>query len=128
MVSPPPYKEIINKNSAVRIVEGNIFHIKWTQNVELEIPDVDEVNAAFLELTNGETVKVLSQFGNYVNITSEARDYAANKSPRCIALAYVVTGLAQRMVIRFYIRLRKRQNPTKVFNSYDDALAWLKTM
>lgn len=118
---------IVNKNSTVKLVEKGIVHIKWKSDIELEEKDVDDVSAAFNELSKGEIVCVISHFGEYVNITPTARDYAANQSPKCIALAYVLNGLAQRLVIKFYIRIRKRKNPTKVFNSYEDALKWVKS-
>ncbi len=120
--------EIINENSTFRVLDGEIIHVLWREGVELEIPDIDDAERTFEELTGGNKVKVLSQFGRYVNISSEARDYAAARSPECIALAYVITSLAQRIVIRFYIRLRRRKNPTKVFNTYEEALQWLRTM
>jgi hypothetical protein len=129
MTTPETTPTVIkNANSTIGWVNDDVIHLKWRQDVELEIPDIDEVEAAFQELTKGKKVKVLSEFGNYVNISAEARDYAAARSPECIALAYVITSLAQRIVIRFYIRLRRRQNPTKVFTSREEALNWLKTM
>jgi len=120
--------EIQNLNSIVRWIEDDIIHIKWKEDVELEEKNVDDVSLAFQQLTNRQTVKVLSHFGNYVNITSNARRYAAEQSPKCIALAYVINSLAQRIVIRFYIGMRKRKNPTKVFNSFEEAKEWLIKM
>jgi hypothetical protein len=118
--------EIENTNSTICWVDESIVHIVWNPNIELEKVDIDEVSQSFDEMTQGEVVRVVSQFGTYVNISPEAKAYAAEKSPECIALAYVITSLAQRILIRFYIRMRKRKNPTKVFNTIDEALIWLK--
>lgn len=122
------HETIKNENSTVSWIDNDIIHLLWRKGVDLEIPDVDEVETAFEQLAQGRKVKVLSEFGNFVNITPEAREYAANRSPECIALAYVISSLAQRIIIRFYIRIRKRQNPTKVFMNRDEALKWLRSM
>ena len=100
----------------------------YSINIDIAISDIDDLEDSFAELTGGEMVKVVSEIGRYVNITPEARSYAANKSPKLLGLAYVINGLGQRLVLKFYIRLRKNQNPTRVFVSKKEAVDWLRTL
>ena len=61
-------------------------------------------------------------------MTAEARKYAAEHSPYMDGIAYVLHGLAQRLFIRSYSRMWKRAKPTKVFDSFEDALGWLERL
>lgn len=117
---------IKKKNSTLSWIEPGIACISWGGNIDIEISDIDDLEDSFAELTNGEMVKVVSEVSRYVNITPEARSYAANRSPELLGLAYVINGLGQRSILKFYIRLRKNQNPTRVFVSKKEAVDWLR--
>jgi len=119
-------KEIRNSKSTIRWIGDSIINIEWDRDIEIGDEDVDELVIAFNRLTKGRRVQVLSEYGKFLNIESKTKEYAATKSPDCTALAYVVESLAQRMVIRFYIKLRRTNNPAKVFNSKEEALIWLR--
>lgn len=121
-------KEIIKKNSTLSWIEPGIALISWRSNIDIDISDIDDLENSFADLTNGEMVKVVSDMSNYVNITPEARSYAAKRSPELLGIAYVINGLGQRMVLKFFIRLRKIQNPTRFFNSIDDSIVWLREL
>lgn len=123
-----PHTEIKKTNSTLRWIEAGIVHIDWKSGTDIEIPDIDEVEDAFKTLTEGELVSVVSDLREYVNISPDARNYAAERSPKLKGLAYVISGLGQRIMLRFYIKLRKRKNPTKVFESMEDAVVWLRTL
>ena len=127
MITVAETKEIRNSKSTIRWIGDSIINIEWDRDIEIGDEDVDELVIAFNRLTKGRRVQVLSEYGKFLNIESKTKEYAAKKSPDCTALAYVVESLAHRMVIRFYIRLRRSKNPAKVFNSRDEALIWLRT-
>ena len=127
MEAPNLVSEIYEKtNSTVSWITDEIVHIKWKEGVELEIEDIDDVDDSFQKITQGEKVKVLSEMGKFTNISPEARKYAAEQSPDLICLGYVIHSLAQRLILRFYIKIKRRQYPTKVFTSYKEALEWLE--
>lgn len=119
--------EIDNTNSTVSWLEEGIIFIQWKDETDIEISDIDELEVSFYKLTGGKKVKVISELGRYVNITTEAKHYAAERAPELICLAYAIQDLSQRMVLRFYLRIRRNKNPTKVFNSKETALTWLKS-
>ncbi|GAB5418844.1 MAG: hypothetical protein Crog4KO_01750 [Crocinitomicaceae bacterium] len=115
-------------NATVRLLPGQIFHIKWKGGIDIEIPDIDELSAAFEQMTLGQKVKVINELDHFTSISNDARKYAAEKSPETIAIAYIIQGLGQRLVLKFYLNIRKRKNPTRVFMKYDEALEWLESL
>lgn len=121
-------QKIVNTNNTVSWIAEDIILIEWKSETEIDESDIDELSEAFQELTQGRIVKVLQDFGRYTSITSQARDYAAKKSPEVKALGYIIMGLGQRMIIRFYMNLKKRKYPTKVFMSREEGLDWLKSV
>ncbi|NRA10987.1 MAG: hypothetical protein HRT57_03410 [Crocinitomicaceae bacterium] len=120
--------KIVKANTTLSWIEPGIVHIEWRKEIDIEIADIDDLTESFNELTQGEMVKVVSEISRFVNITPEARSYAAKQSPKLIGLAYVINGLGQRLILKFYIRLRRNQNPTKVFLSKTEAVEWLREL
>jgi len=126
-VVKPTTKSITHENSTISWIEDDIIYVKWKEGIDIEIPDVDELSVSFQKLTEGRKVKVIQDFAHFTSITSEARAHAAKTAPASIAVAYVIKSLGQRMILRFYVRMKKRPTPTKVFMKLEDAIDWLKT-
>ena len=122
------HKEIVNLNSTIRWMDEGIVHIKWNPDTNINISDIDELEKSFNELTGGEKVCVIQDFGRYVNMNPDARKHAAERSPDVKGIAYIITGLGQRLVLAIYVKLRKRKNPTKVFSSMEGGVAWLRSL
>lgn len=61
-------------------------------------------------------------------MSSDARQYAADHSPNAKGVAYVIHNLAQRLIIKFYVQMWKRKKPTKVFDSFYEAIEWLEKL
>lgn len=124
-----PVKEVIvNKNSEVKMIEENIIYMKYADNVELTIKDIEAVYNAFNEFGGNEDFKTLSEFHKYSTLGTEARHYAEKIKPKVKASAFVLHNLSQRILLRFYLKFQTNKNPTRVFNSYEDALKWLRSI
>jgi hypothetical protein len=119
-------EEVQITNATIIRLSDSIIHLQWKRGVELEISDIDEMIKAFEEMSKGQLTKVISEFSPFVTISSKAREYAAANSPDLIALAYVIHGLSQRIIIRFFIRIKKKKHPTKVCLSFDEAVNWIE--
>lgn len=119
---------IHNNKSTLTIIEDNILHIYYEANSELEIADVIEVEKAYEQLPEPKPLKVVSEIGPFVTMSADARAYAAERSPDLVAIAYVIKSLSQRMLLKFYVRMWKRKKPSKVFEDYQEALKWLKSI
>ncbi|MCR9173986.1 MAG: hypothetical protein NXI10_15895 [bacterium] len=115
-------------NADVRLLLDDIFHIQWNGGDDIEISDIDELSAAFEEMTQGRKMKVIQEFDHFTSISNEARRYAAEKAPDVTAVAYVIKGLGQQMVLRFYLKIRRRKVNAKVFMEVEDAWRWLESL
>ena len=118
---------IKNTNSEMRIIHDNILHITYKEDTTLEIADIDELMNQF-KLLSPKPEKVINEYGNFVTISTEARLYAKNISPDLKAVAYIINSLAQRILLRFYIKTFKKSKKAKIFESFEDALTWIKSI
>jgi len=120
------YIEIVinNTNSEMRILDNGIMHVAYKDGIALEVEDIKELQIQF-DLLNPKPTKVLQELGKFTNMSVEARNYAAEHSPDLKAVAYVIHSLAQRLLVRFYVKMWKRDKPTKVFDSVHEAKEWL---
>jgi len=109
----------------MRILDSGILHVTYTEGIVLEIPDIKEMQVQF-DLLEPKPTKVLQELARYVNMSAEARKYAAEHSPDLDGIAYVIHGLAQRLLVKFYVRMWKNNKPTRVFDSATEALNWLE--
>jgi len=64
---------IENKKSVLRILEHNILHILYADNIVLEIKDIDELYTSYNALPDPKPLKVLSEMGDFSSITTEAK-------------------------------------------------------
>jgi len=110
------------------ILEDNILLIYYKDNATIEVEDILSIEKAYNDLPYVKPMKVVTEYGKFVTITSEARTKAAEKSPDLIAVAYVINSLSQRLLLKFYVNMVKRKKPSKVFQSLDEALEWLKSI
>ena len=108
------------------ILEENILLIFYKDKCIIEEDDVLIIEKAYNDLPYAKPMKVITQYGKFVSISSDARNKAAERSPDLIAIAYVINSLSQRLLLKFYIKIVKRKKPTKVFQSIEEALEWLK--
>lgn len=61
-------------------------------------------------------------------LSKEAREYIASETVCSIlkADAFVINGLAMRIIGNGYLKINKPRRPTRVFNSVTEAINWLK--
>ena len=82
------------------------------------------------QITNGKKSYFIYDGEENVSITKEARDNATkieDLSPTA-GSAVVANNLAYRMVANFYIRFNKPKSPFKVVSTFEEAIAWIKTL
>ncbi len=127
MVLPTKNKSIRNKNSIIQVLDNGILHVLYPEGTQIEVADIKELQTQFNKLDPKPT-KVIQELRPYVNMTNEARKYGAEHSPALKGVAYVIHGLSQRLLVRFYIKMLKRDKPTKVFDAFNEALAWLEKL
>ena len=119
---------IENKNSVMRVLDNGILHNRYFEGSLLEVEDIKGVQNGYNSLPDPKPLKVIQEMEIGVSMTPEARKYAAEHSPDLTGVAYVIQGLAQRLLIRFYVGMWKRTKPVKVFDSVAEALNWLENL
>ncbi len=119
---------IETKSFRLKEIEGHILRFDYHDDVTVELEDIMEAFAAFEQYSPDLSHKVLVVFGKYTLMEVDARTYAEGKEMYTPAQAIVIRNLAQRMLARFYTRLRKNTHPLRFFNNVEDALDWLRTV
>lgn len=113
---------------SVALCDDGLFHIHVDGNKEIDVEHVKEIVNAIEKLGNGKVYPLLMVVGEYTLPTPEARAYiaTAESDPYASAEAYVVKSLSQKLVGNVFLSFNKPARPTKIFNSEDKAIEWLK--
>ncbi len=113
------------EKSVSRLLDNDMLHIYFLPDNTLEAIDFEEGRDDYAMLGGGRKLRHLIEFGQYCSATNEARTWAEQNSPEAIAEALVIKSLAQRILVRFYLSLRKNKHPIKVFGGLQEAKDWL---
>lgn len=115
-------------HSVVHLRKDGIVQVNFGDNVELDLKETKEIVEAISKITGGKKAQVLNIAGKNTTATREARNYSASEAGgECtLADAFVVNNLPQKLIGNFYLNFNKPMVNTKIFNSVDDALKWLK--
>lgn len=117
-----------NEKFEIFVLTPNIFKLKPTKGIELDVQDGYEMRNVFTELSNGNTFAVLTDASNFFSTTSELRQLLASKEFTNLrfATAIVTQSMANKIIGNFFIKVNKPASPTKLFSSEELALEWLK--
>jgi len=113
--------------STVQLMENGLLHINIEPNSVILAEDVHELLEVVYKIGGGKKFKKLITLGEYTLADLETMKLSANEegSKYKIAEAYVVKGMAQCMLISFYMYIIKPSNPAKFFTNETDAQNWL---
>lgn len=87
-----------------------------------------EAVALYERITKQIPVPLLVDFTKVKHMTREAREYYSSEenAKKMKALGIVTSSNIGRMVANFFIGINKVRNPVRIFNSYEEAMQWLK--
>jgi hypothetical protein len=120
--------EIIkNANSTIRMLDSEIFYVLYDKGIVISVDDFEETAAVYNEISEGRKLKFLVEFPAFITATADARKWAENNQVDAKAEAIVFSNLSQRLLIRFYILMRKQNHPVKVFSNKTSAQNWLES-
>ncbi len=108
--------------------EGNIIHLHFEPGFNGDLEDAKIMVDTFKKLKGKDKALVLVIYEEDNMFSKEARDYVASDevSQFVKADALIIKGLALRIIGNGYLKINKPNRPTRLFNSADDALDWLK--
>ena len=111
------------------LVAPRIIKIVVEQNALLDLEDVLMMRKINMELSEGKKFCILwDSRGVHFTIAPEAlRRMASNEYQETrLAAALVVNSLAGKLVGNFFKSLTSQQSPTRLFNSEEEAVLWLR--
>ena len=104
--------------------------------VHFEMKDIKDYTIEILmeqiqflsEISKGKKFPLMLAFTSYHGPNKETMRYAASDGnlKYAKAIAVVVDSLASRLRSNFYLTFFKPKTPTKLFNSKEEAIKWLK--
>jgi hypothetical protein len=85
---------------------------------------------AFLDEHGGGKYYNIYEFGSFSDVDPEVRIWMAAPPTQSytIADALVINSLPLKMLADFYLKFDKPVNPTRIFNSAENALVWINEL
>lgn len=116
------------KKSTVFLLEEGIVENAFKGGEPIEVEDFYELREANLKLMEKKPYTVLVTAEELTSFTKEARELIASKrfSGITIAKALLISGLGQRIIGNFYMRVNKPYIKTRLFTDRQKAMEWLR--
>lgn len=110
--------------------KDGIVHYILKPDCMITLVDIVEHYDFFKEKYAGQKFLNVYEFKENAEIDDEARKWASDPTGNnfTIADAFVIQSMAQKMIGNFYLTFHKPVKPTRLFNSLEDALAWLNSL
>ncbi|MBL7902705.1 MAG: hypothetical protein JNK73_11975 [Bacteroidia bacterium] len=112
----------------IQQIEEGIVENYFLSGESIEVEDFRELKQANIELMGQKPYTVLVTAEELTSFTREAREYVASKEyvGITIAKALLISGLGQRIIGNFYMKVNKPNIKTKLFSDRDKAIEWLR--
>ena len=111
----------------IRLRSDDIVHVHYKKNTVLDVELQLRMRKIFDEMAGLRKLKFIFSGDEGFILTKEARENASlrqRESP-ISAYAIIANNLGYKIVANFYIKVVKPKGQYKVFNKFDEALAWL---
>ncbi len=122
-------KEIVTNTIRLRLLDNGIIHYTYLPNVEVDDIQHQINHEALLKLVDSDKKHpALLDGDDFANVTPEGRRLVRELEPLIpvSARAMVIKQLGHRIAGNFYIKFHKPIIPTRIFNSHEEAIIWLK--
>lgn len=111
----------------VTLLPRNVWRIELQPGEELDVEDVipivDWVKDHAVELPY--KLMLVGGYGSTISPDVQAFMAEPERRARVAREAFVIQSFAHRLIANFYIRYRKPEIPTKIFQSEEEANNWL---
>lgn len=119
----------IETSTSIIYFKDEILYIEFKEDCTVRLSDIDEIINVREEIQKDKKVLVLVDIRNLWQADKDAREKAS--APAMIdfniALAILSNSLPTRILGNFYMKFNQPNVPTKMFNSEEEALEWLRT-
>jgi len=114
----------------IRIIELDLLYVKFHNEHVIGVDILKEYQAIRKKIQRDRPYFLMSALREgFLQFTPQAKHYSANDSEGALARqfeALLISGLAQQIEAKLYIKILKPKANTKLFTDYDKALNWLK--
>lgn len=122
--------ELLSKDfGSVRVTQlpHNIWRVELKPGDELDVEDVIPIVDWLQENADAIPYKLMLVAGYGSTISTELQAFMAGpeRRARVAREAFVIQTFAHRLIANFYIRYRKPEIPTRIFQSEKEANDWL---
>jgi ribosomal protein L16/L10AE len=115
---------------ACKVLEEGIIENIVLERANLEVEDVKKVKEQNLKLVNDMPYCVLLTTGQRGTASKEARQLAASRAfaNKTVAKAIVVENVWTKILANLYVRVNQPMTETRVFDTRNEAIRWLREM
>jgi hypothetical protein len=116
------------KKIRIQQIEEGIVENYFLSGESIEVDDFLELKKANIELMNNKPYTVLVTAEELTSFTREAREFVASREyvGITIAKALLISGLGQRIIGNFYMKVNKPYIKTRLFSDRTKAIDWLR--
>jgi hypothetical protein len=120
--------ELTVRVASLWLGEDGIVRIIHVPGAIVSLEDAQETMAAYLTINKGMPRRLLVDTRTLTSLSREARKYYAGEDAAKVACAaaIIVGTPVSRVSGNFYLGLASPHLPSRLFQSEDDALEWLK--
>lgn len=116
------------EKSTVFMRDDGLLQVNMHSDVLLEVEDAKQIVEAEGKLGGGKKLPVLHVVGKFLSLGTGVREYSAIEGTSFTsAEAYVINSLPHRILGNFYMKVNKPTVPTRMFNTEEEAVEWLRT-
>lgn len=118
----------IDLASAIVTSKHGFIYVVFKEGRVVDAAEIHNIIKACRELSKGKPFCTLTDMRNFIEVTPEGREVAADRSlnPDLIANAVWVKMLGARLQTSVFQEVNKPLHPIEVFNNEKEALEWLK--
>lgn len=105
-----------------------IIHVLFKDNTEINSSVQSILKDAYLKLTGGKRALFIFEGSDFISLSRDLEQNVLDTFEVSLAhaSAVVVTNLAQKLITDHFFNAYQPMHPCKVFQSFDEAIAWLK--
>lgn len=113
---------------SITLRSDGLIRVKIKGNEDIDVPQVKQIVDAIEKIGKGKKFPLLFVVADYTLPTADARTYIAiaESNPFSKGEAFVVQSFPQKLVGNVFLSFNKPVRPTRIFNSEDKAIEWLK--
>ena len=119
-------------DSAIFELREDYLYVRYKDGSIVDLNEAKIQSLIVLELCQGKKVPFIVDFLDIsFSVDDESRHYFANIGPHVQlrkSQAILVNNLHSKLISSFYIKFHKPNNPTKLFDTIQDALFWIKSL